>query len=93
MPDIKLTFDGHGLNDANDPYKARVLTFAQSVPDADAARIAALLVAAPDLLEAARNAGNVLAALATGQLEKIDRNSPALAQLRAAIAKATGGAA
>lgn len=50
---------------------------------------ARLIAAAPDLLVAASNAANVLAALATGQLLLIKPDSAALAQLRAAIAKAT----
>ena len=49
-----------------------------------------LIAAAPDLLAALENAANVLAALATGQLEKIERDSPALMKCRAAIAKAKG---
>lgn len=53
---------------------------------------APLIAAAPDLLAALENARNVLAALATGDLEGIDRDSAALAQARAAIAKAKGGA-
>jgi hypothetical protein len=52
---------------------------------------ARLLSAAPDLLEASKNAANVLAALATGQLKSLDKDSPALAALRDAVAKATGG--
>lgn len=43
-----------------------------------------------ELLEAAQNAANVLAALATGQLKGVTPDSPALAQLRSAIAKAKG---
>jgi hypothetical protein len=49
-----------------------------------------LIAAAPDLLSAARNAANVLAALATGQLAAIKTDSNALKELRAAIAKAEG---
>ncbi len=49
---IKLTYDGQGLNDCNDPYKTRVLTFSKTVSDNDRQKIAALLTAAPDLMEA-----------------------------------------
>ena len=49
-----------------------------------------LIAAAPDLLEAAKNARNVLAGLATGDLKTIKANSPALLALRAAIEKAEG---
>jgi hypothetical protein len=49
-----------------------------------------LIASAPDLLSAARNAANVLAALATGQLAEIKPDSNALQELRAAIAKAEG---
>lgn len=48
-----------------------------------------LHLAAPDLLAALRNAANVLAALATGQLQGIEKDSPALIMAREAIAKAT----
>lgn len=51
-----------------------------------------LISAAPDLLSAARNAANVLAALATGQLAAIHPDSNTLQELRAAIAKAKGAA-
>lgn len=53
---------------------------------------ARLIAAAPELLSACRNAANVLAALATGQLKAVDKDSPALLQLRTAIAKAEGNA-
>lgn len=49
-----------------------------------------LIAAAPDLLSAARNAANVLAAIATGQLAAIKPDSNALQELRAAISKAEG---
>jgi hypothetical protein len=51
-----------------------------------------LIASAPDLLAALENAANVLAALATGQLAKVSKDSPALIQAREAIAKAKGGA-
>lgn len=57
----------------------------------DTRATARVLAAAPELLEAAQNARNVLAALATGQLDSVRADSPALAMLRAAIAKATNG--
>lgn len=49
-----------------------------------------LQAAAPELLEALKNALNVMAAVATGELETIGRSSPAIAKARKAIAKATG---
>lgn len=51
---------------------------------------ARLIAAAPDLLAALQNARNVLAGLACGDLRTVNADSPALAQARAAIAKATG---
>jgi hypothetical protein len=51
---------------------------------------ARLIAAAPELLEACENARNVLAALVTGDLKTIKPDSAALAELRAAIAKAKG---
>lgn len=50
----------------------------------------ALIEAAPDLLAALENAANVLAGIATGDLDTIGKDSPALLQARAAIAKAKG---
>lgn len=44
-----------------------------------------------DLLEAAKNARNVLAALAVGDLKQVRVDSSALLALRSAIAKAEGG--
>ena len=49
-----------------------------------------LIAAAPDLLAALENAANVLAGIATGDLDTIGKDSPALLQARAAIAKAKG---
>ena len=51
---------------------------------------ARLISAAPDLLSAAKNAANVLAAIATGQLVTIGKDSHALQELRHALAKAEG---
>lgn len=51
---------------------------------------AQLISAAPDLLEALKNATNVLAAIATGDLKTIERNSPAILLARVAISKAEG---
>lgn len=50
---------------------------------------ARLIAAAPELLAALENVRNVLAGLASGDLKAITADSPALAQVRAAIAKAT----
>lgn len=60
-------------------------------PTLSAMRHADLLAAAPELLIAAKNAANVLAALATGQLATVKHDSQALQVLRAAIAKAERG--
>ena len=49
-----------------------------------------LIAAAPELLEALENALNVLAGIAAGDLKTIGRNSPAIKQARAAIAKTKG---
>ena len=51
---------------------------------------ARLIAAAPDLLAALQNARNVLAGIASGDLKTVSADGPALAQCRAAIAKATG---
>jgi hypothetical protein len=49
-----------------------------------------LIAAAPELLEAAKTARNVLAALVTGDLKAVKADSPALLALRTAITKAEG---
>lgn len=49
---------------------------------------AKLIAAAPELLEACLNAANVIAGIATGDLQTVKKDSPALLQLRAAIEKA-----
>ena len=51
---------------------------------------ARLIASAPALLSAARNAANVLAAIATRQLDAIKPNSKALQELRDAIKQAEG---
>ena len=51
-----------------------------------------IIAAAPELLAALENAANVLAGIATGDLKTLRKDSPALAQARAAIAKAKDGA-
>jgi hypothetical protein len=51
---------------------------------------AALISAAPELLEQAKNALNVLAGIASGDLKTIKQDSPAILGLRAIIAKAEG---
>lgn len=69
--------------------KDQLVCLVENVGDKTEAR-ANLIAAAPDLLKAAQNASNVLAALATGQLKTVSRNSAALKQLRATITKAKG---
>jgi hypothetical protein len=68
--------------------EGRLLNHASGIDAKDEADMR-LMSAAPELLEALQNAGNVLAALATGQLKTVSRDSSALKQIRAAIAKAT----
>lgn len=56
----------------------------------DAAFIVRAVNAHEELLQAAKNACNVLAGLITGDLKEIRADSPALQQLRSVIAKAEG---
>ena len=75
--------------------RSRILKMEEPAPwlsEGEQEANARLVAAAPDLLAALQNARNVLAALATGQLKSIDRDSSALGQARAAIAKAEGRA-
>lgn len=51
---------------------------------------ARLIAAAPELLAALQNALNVLAGIASGDLETVNRDSPAILAARAAIKNATG---
>ena len=51
---------------------------------------ARLISAAPCVLSAAKNALNVLAGFAVGDLKSIRKDSPAILELRAAIKKAEG---
>ena len=69
-----------------EPIVCHPINSARSIADAR------LIAAAPALLAALENAANVLAALATGQLAKVERNSPALLQAREALQLARGGA-
>ena len=59
-----------------------------SAPVSEDLANARLIAAAPDMLEALQNARNVLAGLIAGDLKSISADSPALTQIRAAIAKA-----
>ena len=45
---MKFTFDGHGVNDANDEYKSRVATLTEPYKNAE---VGNLLAAAPELLK------------------------------------------
>lgn len=47
----KFSYDGFGLNDANDEFKSRILTFTPQSRERREA-IARLIVAAPDMLAA-----------------------------------------
>lgn len=86
---------GHGNRTvyAADGYAVAnaIVYHGQPTHAAEAAANARLIAAAPELLAALQNARNVLAAMATGDLKTIKKDSPALAEARAAIAKATGG--
>ena len=51
----QMSFDGFGIN-GKDEYRTRVATFGQTVPEWERAQLARLWIAAPDLLEALRDA-------------------------------------
>ena len=88
-PGNKIT--GGGITIAHvyghSPETRRATDRSATTEDAANAR---LIAGAPELLAASQNALNVLAALATGQLSGIGRDSAAMQELRAAIARATG---
>jgi hypothetical protein len=75
-------------NPAGMPYYVATAGFMGTADHRYAEANARLIASAPELLAACQNAANILAALATGQLTAIHRDSSALSQLRAAIAKA-----
>jgi hypothetical protein len=74
----------------NQVYQGSTDYFVGCQPNENHEANAQLIAAAPELLEAAQNARNVLAGLIAGDLREIKADSPALLALRAAIAKAEG---
>ena len=86
---FKFTFDGHGINDANDEYKPRVATLNTPYKNVE---IGILLAAAPELLEALRETEPWLMRLTDEVLdgENIRPEYVAMCeQIRGAIKKAT----
>jgi hypothetical protein len=93
---MKLTYDGHGLNDAEHIYRRRVMTWQCMSPDhgggfvieddKERNRLGRLLAAAPDLLAAGEEV--------VRRFDELDASAPARAArlhinaLRLAIAKA-----
>lgn len=60
----------------------------QNICQVERMKDARLIVAAPELLDALKNALNVLAGLAVGDLKNIQKDSPAIKRARDAIKKA-----
>lgn len=80
MPNnLKFSTDHFGINDANDPYVRRLLTFSASFKEEDRASIRALIKAAPELLEALIMVNSCFAP---------EDNDITTQKVRAAIAKA-----
>lgn len=48
---LKYSYDGFGFNDANDPYKRRLLTFNSNLDEETRKKHARLIAAAPKLLD------------------------------------------
>ncbi len=81
---MKFSYDGKGINDANDEYKTRLLTFNfEHVKDDERNEIGRLIEAAPDMLAA-------LELLINGELNTRPKVNHAVSVARAAIAKAKG---
>ena len=78
-----------GILDIGAPGAGLLAMVSRSQLLGDSNANARLFAAAPELLAALTNALNVLAGIATGDLATVHRDSPAIAQARAAIAKAT----
>ena len=78
---LSFTFDGKGINNANDPYRERLATLS---PQGQALEIGNLIASAPELLRACKQALGLLK----------DLNAPATDGVRGlltnAIAKAEG---
>lgn len=90
---MKFTFDGHGINDANNEYKPRVATL--TTPYKTAA-VGNLLAAAPELLAIAQRLEDVLWRLADRAGDVMEWNEGGIAYeatetLRATIKLATEG--
>ena len=90
---MKLTYDGHGLNDADDKYARRVITWARTHADngggyvlerTERDKLGPVLAAAPYLLSALEAIVKI-----TGGSQPIDYPG-ALMVARAAIAKSKG---
>lgn len=83
----KLTFDGCGINDAADPYAARLATFTERLraDEARARTLGMLLAAAPRMLAALELAESRLA-----KLERWDSVPRELQAVRDAIKIAKG---
>lgn len=90
MPNnLKFSSDYFGINNANDQYKSRLLTFSESVKVEERARIRALIEAAPELLEALQGVTRILEAFSyTTTLGKTQAER--LAAVQALIAKVKG---
>ena len=93
---MKLRYDGHGLNDGNDKYARRVITWARTSADNGSGYVLNLneradlgpqLAAAPELLAALESA-----VLALDDSAIRGPSSGATESMRAAIAKAKGEA-
>lgn len=89
MVDLAFSFDGRGMNDANDPYRARIATFAPAYVGKDGKAIGQLWEAAPELLAALERIVS-----AFGMTDDVEQKIFAadIAAARATIAKAKSGA-
>ena len=86
----KFGFDGRGINDYNDEYKARIATLTEHGHDLKAG---ALLAAAPDLLAALKTlVGEVENLIAEDTLPFAAGSHPAMIAAHAAIDRAEGEA-
>ncbi len=95
MPEFEFSYDGYGLNDATDPYRPRVLTFAKA-PHLDdenrRERMARLLCAAPELLAALGACADFIENCTDDDPQRSEKFFATRALWRNAFAKAMGGA-
>lgn len=97
---LRFSYDSFGINDANDPYKARLLTFSDAVPEEKRKLIGGLIEAMPEILNEFANVlpgveahANAVATTFGASHDYAVMWQSALQKAREAIAKGNSGIA